>query len=191
MERRQVLLAGGIGSGKSEVGRLLALLGACVIDADEVGHHVLEPGGESYVSVAAAFPGALMDGAIDRRVLAAEVFADPIRLRLLESLTHPAIRERIHRLVEACDSHVVVVEIPLISDFLGGGWVRVVADAPTHTRLRRLVGRGVDPADARARMEAQPTREEWRASADILVDNSGDWVELGREVERVWALLTA
>src|SRR5665811_1272041 len=126
MERRQVLLAGGIGSGKSEVGRLLALLGACVIDADEVGHHVLEPGGESYVSVAAAFPGALMDGAIDRRVLAAEVFADPIRLRLLESLTHPAIRERIHRLVEACDSHVVVVEIPLISDFLGGGWVRVV-----------------------------------------------------------------
>lgn len=140
--------------------------------------------------VAAAFPDTLVDGTIDRSLLAGEVFADPIKLLQLESLTHPAIRARIRRSVEECGSRVVVVEVPLISDFLGDGWIRVVVDAPTERRLHRLQVRGMDAEDARRRMDAQPSRRQWREAADFLVDNSGDLEDLEREVERLWAWLS-
>jgi len=169
---------------------MLQRRGCCIIDADQVGHKVLEPGGEAFDQVVAAFPDVLVDGAIDRGLLAAEVFADPRRLRLLESLTHPAIRDRIHRSVEESGSRIVVVEVPLISDFLGDGWMRVVVDAPPERRLYRLHVRGMDPEDARRRMDAQPSRGEWRDAADFVVDNSGDLKDLEREVERLWSWLS-
>ena len=191
MERRLLLLSGGIGSGKTEVGRLLAIRGACVIDADRVGHKVLDGDGEAFAGVCEAFPEAVIDGAIDRARLAKEVFADPSRLRLLESLTHPAIRRRIERMVEQCDDVIVVVEIPLLTDFLGPGWQRVVVDAPDDTRLGRLVERGMWPIDAKTRMAAQPSREEWREAADYLIDNSGTRDDLVDAVDALWQELTA
>jgi dephospho-CoA kinase len=191
MRRKHLLLTGGIGAGKSEVGKLLARRGACVIDADRIGHQVLEPGGEAFEAVAAAFPDASADGVVDRRLLARDVFTDPVRLRLLESLTHPAIRQRIRELVEDCDVPLVVVEAPLLSDFMGDGWERVVVDAPDDARIRRLVDRGMAPLDAKARMAAQPSRDEWRALADFLIDNSGDLETLEAQVGRLWERLTA
>ncbi len=169
---------------------MLQRRGCCVIDADEIGHKVLEPGGEAFERVAAAFPDTLVDGTIDRGLLATEVFADPTRLQLLESLTHPAIRARILGDVEACGERVIVVEVPLISDFLGDGWMRVVVDAPTGRRLQRLHDRGMDPEDALRRVNAQPSRSEWRDAADLVVDNSGDLKDLEREVERLWSWLS-
>ena len=186
MERKQVLLTGGIGSGKSTVGRLLAQRGACVIDADLMGHAVLEPDGEAFTAVAAAFPSAVVDDRIDRSLLAASVFADPARLRVLESLTHPAIRTRIEREVNKCKAPVVVVEVPFAWDFMGEGWLGIVVEAPEAVRLRRLAERGMDLEDAKRRMRAQPTRRQWRASADILVDNSRDLADLEGEVDRLW-----
>jgi len=191
MERKQILLAGGIGSGKSEVGRLLALRGACVIDADRVGHEVLKAGGEAFEGVASAFPEVVVAETIDRHLLAAAVFADPMRLRLLESLTHPAIRARIRRRVESCSHSITVVELPLISDFLGPGWLKVVVDAPEEVKLERLVGRGMDLEDVHLRVGAQPTRTEWRRAADFIVDNSGDREALEAEVDRLWDWLSA
>ena len=168
---------------------MLLRRGCYVIDADEIGHEVLEPGGEAFERVAAAFPDTLVDGTIDRGLLARDVFADPTRLRLLESLTHPAIRAGIRRDVEACGERVVVVEVPLISDFLGDGWLRVVVDVPTGRRLQRLLDRGLDLEDVRRRIDAQPSRRQWRDAADFLVDNSGDLADLEREVERLWSWL--
>ncbi len=191
MERRLLLLSGGIGAGKSEVGRLLVIRGACVIDADRVGHKVLDVDGEAYGPVSEAFPEAMVDGVIDRSLLAKEVFAEPARLRLLESLTHPAIRSRIRRMVAECSDPIVAVEVPLLSDFLGAGWERIVVDAPDETRLERLVERGMRPIDAKTRMAAQPSREEWRASADYVVDNSGDRGQLVDAVDAFWDQLTA
>lgn len=189
MERRLLLLAGGIGSGKSEVGRLLVIRGACVIEADRVGHKVLDD--EAAASVAAAFPESVADGGIDRAALAREVFTDPSRLRLLESLTHPAIRRRIERMVERCDDAIVVVEVPLLSDFLGPGWERIIVDAPDDLRLERLVARGMRPIDVKARMAAQPSRDEWREAADYVIDNSGDREALVDAVDALWDELTA
>jgi dephospho-CoA kinase len=191
MERRHLLLSGGIGSGKSEVGRLLVIRGACVIDADRVGHKVLDVDGEAFSTVSEAFPEAVVDGVIDRALLAREVFADPVRLRLLESLTHPAIRRRIQRMVEQCDDAIVAVEVPVLGDFLGAGWRRIVVDVPDEIRLERLVERGMRPIDAKTRMAAQPSREEWRESADYVIDNSGTRDDLVDAVDTLWDQLTA
>ncbi len=162
-----------------------------MIDADRVGHKVLDVDGEAFPAVSEAFPEAVVGGVIDRALLAREVFADPARLRLLESLTHPAIRRRIQRTVDKCDDAVVVVEVPLLTDFLGAGWRRILVDVPDEIRLERLVERGMRPIDAKTRMAAQPSREEWRAAADYLIDNSGDRDALVDAVDALWNELTA
>ncbi len=184
------ILSGGIGSGKSTIGRMLAAAGAFVIDADVVGHDVLKPDGEAYEAVAARWPEAVVDGRIDRGALARVVFAEADRLRELEAITHPAIRSRIQAAAEASSASVIVVELPLATDLLGPGWPRAVVMAPAATRLARLQARGMDRADATRRMAAQPSDEAWRRDADFVVDNTGDLAQMGAEVDRLWEWLT-
>jgi dephospho-CoA kinase len=186
----RVLLTGGIGAGKSTVGELLRARGALVIDADEIGHSVLEPGGEAFNRVAETWPSVVVDGLIDRQLLADIVFHDPHELQRLESFTHEAIRKRIRRMIEASQERVVVVEVPLLTDFMGKGWIRVVVDADPAIRMERLAERGVDEGDAVRRMAAQPDRLSWRAAADILIDNSGGPAELEGRVAVLWRRLT-
>jgi dephospho-CoA kinase len=190
-EQVRVLLAGGIGAGKSSVGELLRARGARVIDADEVGHQVLEPGGTAYDRVAETWPSVVVGGAIDRRRLADIVFRDPADLERLEGFTHAAIRQRIADLMEGSHEQVVVVEVPLLTDFMGTGWLRVVVDAGLETRMRRLRGRGMDEDDATRRMAAQPERDRWVAAADVLIDNSGQPDTLDDQVDALWERLTA
>ncbi len=180
--KRRWLLSGGIGSGKSEVGRLLAGSRIRVIDADRVGHRVLEPAGKAFAAVAERWPVVLHDGVIDRKRLAGIVFSDPVQLRELESLTHPAIFGTIRSDLEGFEG-IAVVEAPILSDSLG--WRRIVVDAPDELRLERAVARGMDPEDARRRMGSQPTREQWLAAADLVIPNFGSLDELEDTVSRV------
>jgi dephospho-CoA kinase len=188
-EPTRVLLSGGIGSGKTSAGELLTELGALVIDADRVGHEVLEA--EAFASVAGRWPQAVRQGAIDRRRLAELVFDDPAELAALEDMTHAAIRRRIEELVSRADEPVVVVQLPVLTDLLGEGWIRVVVDAPEAVRQARLEDRGMSGEDIRRRMAAQPERQQWRAAADYILDNSGDRDELRREIEQLWQWLGA
>ncbi len=167
------MLTGGIGAGKSTVGQLLRVRGALVIDADEIGHQVLEPGGAAYDRVAETWPSVVVDGVIDRTRLADIVFRDRADLERLESLTHVAIRQQIARMIETSTEKVVVVEVPLVTDFMGSGWLRVVVDTDPETRMERLGGRGTTADDASRRMAAQPDRTRWIATADHVIDNSG------------------
>jgi dephospho-CoA kinase len=184
------LLTGGIGVGKSSVGELLRARGALVIDADEVGHQVLEPGGEAFDRVAERWPTVVVDGVIDRRRLAAIVFRDRGALERLESFTHTAIRQRIANTIETSREQVIVVEVPLLTDFMGAGWVRVVVDADPDVRLERLRKRGVEDDDAIRRMRVQPGRDEWAASADVLIDNTGGSRALEAQVDTLWQRFT-
>ena len=90
-----LVLSGGIGSGKSTVGRRLAERGMAVIDADEVGHRVLEPDGAAFDEVAQRWPEVVSEDSIDRTALGRVVFGDAAQLRELEAITHPAIRAEI------------------------------------------------------------------------------------------------
>ncbi|MDF1597176.1 MAG: dephospho-CoA kinase [Acidimicrobiia bacterium] len=185
MMRRHILLSGGIGSGKSAVAGLLRERGIEAIDADSIGHEVLEPDGEAYAKVVEEWPSVLKEGRIDRGRLAAVVFDDPVALHRLESISHPAIRERIMRLVAESDASIVAVEVPLMSDFLPGSWMRVIVDASDEVRRRRLRDRGMKERDIDVRMMAQPSRAEWLESADWVVNNDGHFDALQAEVEEL------
>jgi dephospho-CoA kinase len=168
---------------------LLRARGALVIDADEIGHSVLAPDGEAFNRVADTWPSVVVDGVIDRRRLADVVFRDQEELQRLEEFTHAAIRRRIGGLIEASNEQVVVVEVPLLTDFMGEGWIRVVVDADAEGRVGRLHRRGMAGDDATRRIAAQPARTQWAASADVVIDNTGDLEALAGQVDSLWARL--
>jgi dephospho-CoA kinase len=188
-------LTGGIGAGKSTVSAMLAARGAIIIDADLIAREVVEPGGRAYDPVIDRFGKDIVaaDGTIDRPALAEIVFGDEQALKDLNGLTHPAVgavmAERLA--AEAETDHVVILDIPLLAE---GGRKRsgmagvLVVDVPEEIALARLVGsRGMTDEDARARIAAQASREQRRAIADVVIDNSGSMDDLAAEVDRAWA----
>jgi dephospho-CoA kinase len=192
-------LTGGIGCGKSAVADLLVARGAILIDADLIAREVVEPGQPAHDALLARFGEGILaaDGTIDRPALAAATFGDPDSLAALNAITHPAIGiEMLRRLGEQQGTdHVVVLAIPLlraehrVSMNLDAV---VVVDCPFDVARWRLVDRrGMDPADAEARIVAQPTREQRLEGADYVVDNSGDLDALGAEVDRLWEWVQA
>ncbi len=190
-------LTGGIGSGKSAVADLLVERGAVLIDADQLARDVVAPGGPAYQPLIDRFGPSIVaaDGTIDRPALAAVAFVDDAARADLNAITHPAIGVA---MVEARDAwegsdRIVVLAIPLLTakhretsklDDV------VVVDCPTDIALERLLTlRGMDRADAEARIRAQITREERVKEADYVLDNSGDRANLEVEVERLWEWL--
>ena len=162
----------------------MAEAGVVTIDADSVGHTVLEPDGPAFGAVAERWPGVLSKGHIDRRALAQIVFDDPAELAELEGITHPHIFDTIRGRVEEIPGPVVV-EVPVLKPVFGPGWLRMVVDSRDDEKLHRAVGRGMEEVDARARLAAQPSREEWLAVADLVVPNHGSMADLKMNVHMV------
>jgi dephospho-CoA kinase len=154
-------LTGGIGSGKSEVARLLAGRGAVVIDADVLAREAVAPGSEGLDRVVAEFgPDVLAaDGSLDRAELARIVFADADRLATLNAIVHPYVRRRSAEIMASAPADGVVVnDVPLLveNNLQTGYDVVVVVDASPETQVGRLTGsRGMSEAEALARMAAQ------------------------------------
>ncbi len=189
-------VTGPIGTGKSTVIRILRELGADTIDADKVAHEVMEPGGAAYQAVVEAFGPHILtdDGHIDRRRLAHIVFRDADALKRLESIVHPAVFEEVKRRIEMSDRPIVALEaIKLLEAGLSITicdeiWV-VVADP--QVQIKRLQERGMDESEARRRMAAQLSREEYERRADVVIDNSGSLDELRHQVEHAWQHVVA
>jgi dephospho-CoA kinase len=191
----RVGLTGGIGSGKSEVARLLAMRGAVVIDSDVLAREVVEPGTPGLAAVVEAFGPAVLtaNGRLDRDRLAEIVFADPAARERLNAIVHPLVRTAsADRLAGVPPEAVVVHDIPLLVEAgLSEGWdlIVVVAASPA-TQLDRLVRlRGMDQAAARARIDAQMPLANKVAVADVVIDNDGTGEELVRQVDALWARL--
>ena len=190
-------LTGGIGSGKSTVARLLAGHGAVVLSADDLAREAVAPGTSGFRQVVELFgPGVVgPDGDLDRAAIADVVFADADRRAALEAVIHPEVRRRIAEGIagEAGSDHVVVVESPLLIET--GAYqdfpVVVVVVASPPTQIARLVARGMDRDDARARLAAQMSARDREGFADILLDNEGSEAELSVRVDRLWAELAA
>jgi dephospho-CoA kinase len=192
-------LTGGIGSGKSAVADLLVGRGAVLIDADHIARDVVAPGGPAYQPLIDRFgPGIVAgDGTIDRPALAGVAFADDAARADLNAITHPAIGRAMAAARDALaeTDHIVVLAIPLLTaahretahlDKV------VVVDCPIDIALERLVSqRGMERADAEARIRAQISPEERRKDADYVLDNSKDRKALDAEVGRLWDWLTA
>ncbi|MGB5187676.1 MAG: dephospho-CoA kinase [Acidimicrobiia bacterium] len=185
-EPMRVLLGGGIGCGKSLAGRRFAALGAVVVDADRLGHAVINTGGEAHERVRLRWPSVMTDSGIDRAALGRVVFGSSEQLRELEAMTHPAIILRITAI--ARDAADLVVEVPLILDS-PGDWTAVYVDTAPDRCVRRAVDRGLDEQSVRRRMDHQPERCEWLAWADRILDNNGTPEELAVGVEELWTEL--
>lgn len=165
------VLCGGIGAGKSYVAAIFQSMGVDMIEADAVGHQVLAAGGACFDQVASKWPAVVVDGAIDRRALGSIVFHDNEQLQILESITHPVIAAEITRRIAASPAKLVGIERPLLDGLVGAGLPLVLVDAPTELRIERLVKRGMSTDDIVARLAAQPSRDEWLARADFVIDN--------------------
>jgi dephospho-CoA kinase len=171
------------------VAALLVDHGYTVVEADRIGHEVLEPGERAFDQVADRWPEVVRDDVIDRRALGRIVFSDPDELAALEAITHPEIHRRLADRIGAADGPVVV-EIPIPVDWLPVDWPVVVVDVPDETRVARLAGRGMASDEIRARMAAQPSRDAWLALADHVLDNAGTEAELATGVARLLAELS-
>ena len=187
-------LTGGIGAGKSTVSELLAARGAVIVDADQVARAVVEPGRPALQKLVERFGEGILDadGRLARGALAKAAFADDESRLDLEAITHPAINEEFTRRVsEAPSDAVVVLDVPLLAESEQARkrpyQTVIVVEAPRDVRLERLEARGVDRADAEARMAAQADDEERRKLATYVVDNGGDRAALERQIDEIWS----
>jgi dephospho-CoA kinase len=196
-------LIGGIGSGKSRVAAALAAHGAMVIDADQVGHEVLDQP-EVSRAVLERFGERIRasseDGAngprINRRALGAIVFADPAALRDLEALLHPRMEHRFHEAIARAAREATAPAIVLdAAILLESGWDRccdlvVFVEAPWADRLRRVAAsRGWSSDTLRAREQAQWPLDVKRARADKILRNDAGIEALDRLVEDLLSFL--
>jgi dephospho-CoA kinase len=185
-------LTGGIGSGKSEVARLLAGHGAYVVDADALAREAVAPGSDGLARVVAEFGTNVLapDGSLDRARLASIVFADAGRLAALNAIVHPYVARRSAEIMAVAPADAVVVyDMPLLveNNLQSQYDVVVVVDASAQTRVERLTSdRGMSVDDARARMAAQATTEERLAAADEVIANDGDLEALAALVSALW-----
>jgi dephospho-CoA kinase len=189
-------LTGNIATGKSAVARMLAGMGARVIDADQVAHEVMRPGGPAYPLVVNAFGSEILgaDGTIDRAGLGAIVFRDPAALQRLEAAVHPATISEVERCIAEADEAVVVVEaIKLIEAGMHHHYDALwVVTAPRTLQIERLVAtRALKRKDAALRIDAQPPQAEKAALADVVIVNDGTLDDLRQKVEAAWAQITA
>jgi len=208
---RVVGLTGGIGTGKSTVGRMLAALGAEVIDSDAIVRELQAPGMPLLAKIAEAFgPEMLLaDGALDRKRLGSVVFRDPETRRRLETLVHPATVAELARRLEAArraGAPLVVLDIPLLLEGRArkqtGASPRataadlvsevIVVYAPESVQIERQLARdGSTREHAAERVRAQLSIEEKRRLADFVIDNVGSLQETERQVRELYAKLTA
>lgn len=184
-------LTGGIGAGKSTVSATFAECGGIIVDGDVIAREVVEPGTEGLAQLVDAFGDDILlaDGALNRPALAAKAFVDDEKRATLNSIVHPLVGKRRQEIIDAVTEDAVVVEdIPLLVETGMAPMfpLVVVVTAPEETRVERLIKRGMDEADARARIAAQAPEAARRAIADVLLDNSGSAGELVERVRDLW-----
>ena len=184
-------LTGGIGTGKSEVARILEEIGAYIIDADRLGHSAYLPHSEIWEEVVKEFgDGVLLpDEEIDRKKLGSIVFNDPVQLAKLNEIMHPRMGKMVANLIEGADAEVVVVEAALL---LEAGWDALVDEvwctgASEDIVVDRLEARnGLNKEEAQKRIKAQMSVDERKSRSQVMIENNGDLAQLTAVIEKIW-----
>lgn len=188
-------LTGNIATGKSTILHYLAAKGAHVVDADQLAHQAMAPGGSAYPPIIEAFGDGILspDGKIDRSALGHIVFDDPAALAELEAIVHPAVLQLAEAELATTAAPIVIIEaIKLLeaknlSRLCNEIWV---VTASPETQLRRLQAeRGLDEAAARQRMAAQSPQADKVKRADRVISNDGTPQELYTQLDVIWAEL--
>ena len=208
----RVGLTGGLGSGKSTAGRLFAAHGAYLLDSDEMGREMMQPGQAVFADIVRHFGRAVVagDGGLDRGALAQIAFAEG-RVEELNAIVHPAViarqAEMTVEIARKDASAVVMVESALIFETKhGGGWRQrfdrmILVTAPEELKVARFVARAAGErvlseteregleAEARRRLAQQIGDERKALLADYVLTNNGPLVELEWQVDQLWPIL--
>lgn len=186
-------LTGSIGMGKSTAAKMFADEGIPVHDSDEAVHRLYA--GAAVPQVEAAFPGTVVDGAVDRGLLAQKVLGDVSALKRLEAIVHPLVRADADAFVErhrANGAEFVVLDIPLL--FETGGRARVdkvvVVSAPAAIQRERVLRRpGMSEEKLASILARQVPDEEKRRQADFVIDTGDDFDLTRAAVKKIIAQL--
>jgi dephospho-CoA kinase len=188
-------LTGGIGSGKTTVTKILAELGAPIIDADKVGHAIYAPGGPAYADMIAAFGNGILtdDRTIDRSKLGPIVFTDPAALKRLNSIVHPKMYARMREMIDAMraagEARPIVVEAAILIEanwlpLFNEVWLIVASKERVIDRVER--DRGLARVQVEARIKAQLSDDERRKHAALVIGNDGTIDDLRAKLAETW-----
>ncbi len=187
-------LTGGLASGKSTVARWLDEAGFLVVDADRVVADLYAPGGRGAAAVRELFGPEVLDaeGGVDRPTVAERVFSDAEARRRLEQAIHPLVRQRFAEISSQAEGVVVYEATLLVESGHAENFDLVVSiEAPEERRLDWAVARGMDEAQAAARLAAQGDGARRRDGADRIIGNDGTLDDLRRAVDELTAMLRA
>jgi len=197
---RTIGLTGGIGSGKSTVSKILADLGAFVIDADTVGHEIYLPGKAAWQQVSVAFGQDILaeDQTIDRQKLGAIVFSSADALTQLNAIVHPIMFKEIEQRIQAKRDEgytpPIVVEAAILIEanwlpLADEVWVVVTDKSAVIERIAEQ--RGMAAKDIEARIANQFSNQERLKHATVVIHNDGSIEDLQQQIQQVWSQLTA
>lgn len=187
-------LTGGIASGKTTVSGILKELGACVLDADRVGHEAYLPNTQTWREVVAAFGKEILkpDNEIDRGKLGALVFKVPANMKKLTDIMWPRMYDMVSERIEEQRKKgavVMVVEAAVLLEakwdpLTDEVWVAVTPEKVVIQRLRE--SKGMTEEQARDRINAQMSPEERMKRADVVIHNDSGLGELRERVLEAW-----
>ncbi len=193
---QRIGLTGGIGSGKSTVGRMLVACGAALVDADGISRQLTAPGGAALAALAERFGARSIapDGAMDRDYMRQLAFGDAAVKQQLEAIIHPLVGQEARRQSDeavAAGHHCLVFDVPLLVES-GRRWRQqldhvLVVDCREATQIERVMARnGLAPEMVEKIIAAQASRSQRLAAADSCICNDGlTLVALEREVRQL------
>ena len=192
-------LSGGIGTGKTEVSKIIADFGAPLVYADELAHQTYIYGTKTWSKIVSEFGRQILktNGDIDRSKLRRIVFGDKLALDKLNSLVHPEVQKLITNLIQQHSeggSEVLVIEVPLLVEAIlrSEAWTSLineiwVTDSPMEMVVERLRKRNNTAMDmVRETIQAQISQSERIKYADVIIDNSGNLNDLKYTVSEIW-----
>ncbi len=183
-------LTGSIAMGKSAAANMFRRLGVPVRDSDATIHRLLAKGGAGVAPVSGLFPGAIVDGAVDRRKLGAKVFADPAALAQLEAILHPLARLDLKAFLDfhrRRRAKRVVLDVPLLYETGLDALcdlVVVVSASPAIQRQRALARPGMTPEKLAGILARQMPDSEKRRRADIVAVTALGYLPTLRALKR-------
>lgn len=183
-------LTGGIGSGKSEVGRRFQELGVTLVDADQLAHQVVEPGEPALKRIAEHFGSEILteEGRLNRPKLRALIFENPDEKRWLEELLHPLVNQEIRTQLKDTTTPYAILMSPLLLETHQDRMVDrvLVVDTPESEQLNRATRRDQSNREQiEAIIRTQISRKERLERADDCIRNHGDLGELDDQVEKL------
>jgi dephospho-CoA kinase len=188
-------LTGSIGMGKTETAKLFARLGIPVYDADAAVHALYSKGGAAVGAIAAAFPGTVVEGSVDRGKLMKRLFGDEAAFKRLESIVHPLVLEARRIFLEDAEKRrdpLVILDIPLLFETGIDKEVDaiVVASAPHHVQRKRVLERPGMSIETLEAIEARQVPDsEKRAKADFVIETDKGLEQAFEDVKKVAAEL--